>query len=411
MGIGDLTHRSGSFWRIRYREARTHVLIAAMILWSGLVFVTFAAPGPRNLVGHIKGEDFLQIYTLAHLAFEGEYPTIARRENFYDRQVELVPASKGDLYLPVYPPTTALIFRPLTAFSYGKALAVWTFVTIVGYGYIVYQAWKPFHSALPDTGFLVRAAIAFPPFFLLVLFGQTTLIPLTAFFLSWKALRAGFPVAAGVALGALSVKPQFGLVIGVALIFGGNWKVLLGLSLSMFVQLALVTWSMGPQAIFAYVQTVSEMPQSEHLLEPDRWRMHSLRTLTRPLPQPAGDLIWAIASAALITYAVRIWRLCRPLEVRMGMLLLATVLVNPHLFGYDAVILALPIVWLGAWLEQVQSDRKQVFWQGVYILSAVLLLPTALIVPFQASVVVMLWLFWIMVQELKDQRQTELSLA
>lgn len=398
--------RSVSSWRIRYREARIHALIVAAILWSGLVIVTFTTPGLRNLVGHIKGEDFLQIYTLAHMAFEEEYPTIAHGDRFYERQVELIPASKGDLYLPVYPPTAALIFRPLTAFSYGNALAIWTLLTVVGYGFVVHQAWKPFRAALPDPVFLVRAALAFPPFFLLVLFGQTTLIPLAAFFLAWKALRAGYPVAAGAALGLLTVKPQFGLVIGVALLAGGNWKVLLGLSLSAFVQLALIIWTMGPQAIFAYAQTVSAMPRSEHLLEPARWRMHSIRTLTRALPHPTGDLIWAVASVTVTVLAARVWLTSRPVEVRMAMVLLATVLVNPHLFGYDAVILALPILWLGGWIEEVQSPRRQEFWQAAYLLSVLFLLPTAAIVPFQASVVVMLWVFWRSYHELASERQS-----
>jgi hypothetical protein len=87
------------------------------------------------------------------------------------------------------------------------------------------------------------------------------------------------------------------------------------------------------------------------------------------------------------------------------MVLLATVLVNPHLFGYDAVILVLPILWFGGWLEKVRSPRAQDFWQAVYLLSVLFLLPTAAIIPFQASVVVMLWVFWRMYQELAAEPQ------
>lgn len=389
-----------SSWAISYREARVHALVAAIILWTGAAIVTFGSAGDRNLADHLKGEDFLQIYTLAHVAFEGDYPTPARREQFHERQVALVPASAPDHYLPVYPPTAALVFRPFAALSYSAALAVWTLITIAGYAWVVRGAWLPVRSILPDAGFVARAAAAFPPFYLLVLYGQMTLLPLLAFFLAWLALNRNHPIAAGLALGLLSVKPQFGLMIGVALLFGGNWRVLLGLLISAALQLGVVAGVLGLQAIQAYARTISELPGIEYLLEPDGWRMHSIRTLTRLVPGHAGDLIWAAGSAWIAITAVRVWRGTAPLGPRFGFVVLATVLVNPHLFGYDAVVLVLPVTWLGAWLEEVESPARTAFWQSVYLLCVLLLLPTAIFMPLQLSVVVMLWLFWRIGREL-----------
>ena len=399
-GVPPISQQPRAFWKIRYQEARTHALIGALVLWAGAAIATFGSTGDRNLVDHLKGEDFIQIYTLAHAAFEGEYPTLESRDGFYNRQVELVPASRGDLYLPVYPPTAALVFRPLAAFSYRGALAIWTLLTITGYGCIVWGAWRPVRSTLPDTGFVWRAAIVFPPFFLLVLFGQTTLLPLAAFFLAWAALRAGRPIAAGMSLGLLAVKPQFGLVVGVVLLCGGNWRVLLGLMLSLIIQIAGVTWSMGSEAISGYARTMSELPRIEYLLEPDGWRMHSVRTLTRLIPGVGGDIVWASASLWIVITAVRVWRSGTPLGPKFGVLLFATVLVNPHLFGYDAVVLAPAIIWLGAWLEQVGSPARASYWQSIYLLSVLFLVPTALLIRVQMSVVVMLWLFWRISREL-----------
>jgi alpha-1,2-mannosyltransferase len=398
-------------WAISYREARGHALVAAIILWTGAAVATFASPGDRNLADHLKGEDFVQIYTLTHIAFEGEYPTPGRRQQFYDRQVSLVPASAGDHYLPVYPPTAALIFHPLAALPYATALAVWTLVTIAGYACVVRGAWLPFRSIFPDVGFVVRAAAVFPPFFLLVLYGQTTLLPLLTFFLAWVALRAGHPIASGLALGLLTVKPQFALVIGPALLFGGNWRVLLGLLISVGAQMIAVTGTIGIQAVSAYARTISELRDIEHLLEPDGWRMHSIRTLTRLVPGPPGDLIWAAASVWIVIAAVRIWRGAFPLTARLGVVILATVLVNPHLFGYDAVILVMPVIWLGAWLDEVRSPQKMMYWQSVYFLCLLLLVPTALLIPVQMSVVVMLWLFWRISRELRLAPAKQTSVA
>jgi hypothetical protein len=79
--------------------------------------------------------------------------------------------------------------------------------------------------------------------------------------------------------------------------------------------------------------------------------------------------------------------------VRFGVLLLATVLVNPHLFLYDATVLVLPVLWIGGWLEQTNRPLGTAWWHAVYGLSVMLLLPTAVLVGVQMSVVILGWLF------------------
>jgi hypothetical protein len=389
-----------STWAIRYNEARIHALIAGVILWTGTAIVTFGSTGSRNLVDHLKSEDFVQIYTLAHAAFEGPYPTLRREAAFHQRQVELVPASDEDHYLPVYPPSAALIFRPLVALSYGWAALLWAAISIAAYGLTVWGAWRSQRLLLPDTGFIAAAAVAFPPFFLLVLHGQTTVIPLLGFFLCWLALERQRPISGGVALGLLTVKPQFALVLAAVLFLSFSWRVLLGFTLCVIGQACAVAFTMGTQAFDAYAETMSGISKIERLLEPDGWRMHSLRTLTRLIPQPAGDLIWACLSLLVIGAAVRVWRSHAPLAPRFGIILLATVLVNPHLFAYDAVVLVLPFIWLGGWVEATQACVRNGYWQAVYMISVLLLLPTALVMYIQASVLVMIWLFWRMTQAL-----------
>jgi hypothetical protein len=387
-------------WGLRYTEARAHALMVAVIMWAGAALVTFGRPGPRNLVDHLKGEDFLQIYTLAHVAFQGPYPTLSESDSFHRHQLELVPASQDYVFLPVYPPSAALIFRPFAALSFGWAALTWALITVLGYAGIVWGAWRPEKLTLADTRFVIAAAAAFPPFFLVVIYGQTTLIPLLAFFLCWLALRSNRPVTAGLALGLLSIKPQFALGVGAVLAFSLSWRILLGFTLSFLAQMLLVTWAIGFAAFEAYGRTVLGMPTVEHLLEPDAWRMHSLRALTRLLPSPAGELVWLVASVLLIRLAVKVWRSSAPLGPRFGLVILATTLINPHLFGYDAVVLVLPFIWLGAWVEEKRPSIRHAYWQSLYFLSVLLLFPSALLLHLQLSVVLMVWLFWEVSREL-----------
>ena len=68
------------------------------------------------------------------------------------------------------------------------------------------------------------------------------------------------------------------------------------------------------------------------------------------LPWPRVALaLYAISAVAVLVLAVQCWRRRAPLPVRFSALLLATVLVSPHLTVYDLVILAPAFLLLGDW--------------------------------------------------------------
>jgi hypothetical protein len=223
---------------------------------------------------------------------------------------------------------------------------------------------------------------------------------LLGFFLCWSALRRNRCVLAGLALGLLSIKPQFALGLGAVLVLSQSWRILSGLTLSLALQIALVSWTIGFGAFAAYGRTLVGMPAVEYLLEPDAWRMHSLRALMRILPDPAGELLWAVGCLILIGRAVTVWRSRAPLGPRFGLMILLTTLVNPHLFGYDAVVLVLSFIWIGGWIEEARPAIRHQFWQSLYFLSVLLLVPSALLLPLQLSVLLMVWLFWTVSREL-----------
>jgi hypothetical protein len=54
--------------------------------------------------------------------------------------------------------------------------------------------------------------------------------------------------------------------------------------------------------------------------------------------------LWLIASVILVVFCVRIWNRTAAWHVRLGVLMLASVLVNPHLIVYDAAVLAFPLI-------------------------------------------------------------------
>jgi hypothetical protein len=367
--------------------------------------VNVVEPGDRYATGDLKGADFIQFYALAHVAYEGSYPTVADTELMHRRQAELIPASSATYFMPVYPPTAALFFAPLRLFSYSLAFTLWSVTTVLGYVVIVWTLWRYGQDAIPDGRFVTLAALAFHPVWMLILHGQSTMLPLMGFFLSWLALEHRRQFLAGLALALVTVKPQFGIVIAATVLLGGPWRMLAGAVLAVAAMLGAVTLTMGGQALTAYAETLRGLASVQQLLEPQPWRMHSLRSLTSLLP--LGDALWVSLAAGVVAIAVYVWRLPTALGPRFAVVLFATVLVNPHLFHYDATILALPLILAGHWMERERSAMRDSYWQAVYALFVLLLFPTARLVHVQGSVVVLLWMF--IALSLNLRRQTRIA--
>jgi hypothetical protein len=72
---------------------------------------------------------------------------------------------------------------------------------------------------------------------------------------------------------------------------------------------------------------------------------------------------------------------------------LAATLVNPHVIIYDLTVLALPVIWFGAYMEDpARREHAGWYWSGVYWLFVLTFMPTAAAIGLQASVFVMLGL-------------------
>jgi hypothetical protein len=79
------------------------------------------------------------------------------------------------------------------------------------------------------------------------------------------------------------------------------------------------------------------------------------------------------------------------MRVRLGVVMLASLLVNPHVIVYDVTLLALPLLWFGAYmLERERSQDAPAFGVLVYWLFAALFIPTAAVIGVQLSVPLMM---------------------
>ena len=147
-----------------------------------------------------------------------------------------------------------------------------------------------------------------------------------------------------------------------------------------------------------YGRALWKVPEILPVLEPRPYQMHSLRAFWGLLlPWPHAAFVLTLASTtAVLALAFIVWKSKRPLGVRFSALLVATVLVSPHLTVYDLVILAPAFLLLSDYCLQSPVQRP---------LSAVpallyacyplfLLGPLARYTHVQLSVPVMMALLW-----------------
>jgi len=381
-------------WPRSAHHARTHAVLAALILWIAALVIAAAGAGNRSIAGPLKGADFAHFYTIGWLARTHHVDALYDVATQHAAQVALIPESDPELYLPVYPPHTALVFAPFTVFSFGRATLLWNLVTILGFAAIVWSAWRSVASSLSDRALVVAAAAAFPPFWSLILHGQTTILIVAALWAGWRALERQRPFAAGVAFGLLFLKPQLGIPLAVVVLAHREWAMLGGAVASIAAQLAVAAVLLGPSVISAYATFLPTAMHHAELLDPKPWQSHSLHTLTRLAPSWIGTPLWIALAGAITIVAARTWASRAPIRVRLGLVILASVLVSPHLNAYDATVLALPLIWLGGYVNsRNDAGDRDWFWRSVYWLFVALLAPSAAAIGLQISVVLLIWLF------------------
>jgi len=333
------------------RRIRAHATVLALCLW-GVCAVDFATPGMYDRAGNIKFQDFLPLYASARLIAQ------QRASELYQQVIaESIQAIVGHptrVLLPnLYGPQVGLFFVPLSRFSFPVAARIWMTISLLIYFACIYLVWKSCSVLQAHAAMVALCAIAFPPLFHFFVRGQMSALVLACFTAAFLAFRADRHWLAGVALGFLVFKPQFLVAIPLVLLLAHAWKAFAGVVIASAAQLAVTTIYFGPAVMHAYFDTLWHISRvidaAELSLAPIQ--MHSLRSfwsLLIPWPE-AALVLYALTSLAIVVTAAAIWESSAPLAPRFAALTLAAVLVNPHLFIYDLLVLAPPLLLVADW--------------------------------------------------------------
>jgi hypothetical protein len=366
--------------------------VVIWIVWA----INLSSPGRLDRAGQLKGADFLQFYVMGHLATEHAPDVLYDPAAYAAATRRLVPEAV-EFFPPVYPPQVSVLFQPLAALPYGWAVAVWWVVCVVLYGGACFVVWRNCGRLQPHGRLVGVLAVGSPAFFNLIAHGQSSAVALALFVALFVGLLHGYRLLAGVALGLLIYKPQLGLAAGVVFLFSLDWPVVVGAALAALAELAIGWWHYGGAASVGYLEVLSNPTGLAMIVEQKLHHTHSLRTWWAFLIpwRPVALVVYGVSAVWVLGRLVVFWRSPAELRLRYSALLLATVLVSPHVFVYDLVVIAPALFILADW-SMALEDRPSRSLIRILLLAAILtpvLGPLATVTRLQLSVPVIFALF------------------
>jgi arabinofuranan 3-O-arabinosyltransferase len=239
-----------------------------------------------------------------------------------------------------YPPPFMFVAALLAMMPYAVAYIAWVFGTFPAYLVVV-------RTIIGErNGYMLAAA--FPAVLCNFAVGQNGFLS-AALLGGALVLLIERPILAGVCLGLLTYKPHLGLLIPIALIAGGHWRVTVVAGI-VATLMALASWAaFGTAAWLAFAGNIGHTSQA---FLSDGWadfgKLQTAFGLVRTLgfSEPAAWSVQAVVALATAAAVAALWRSDAAYEIKASALGAGAMLATPYLYTYDLVVLAIPLAFL-----------------------------------------------------------------
>lgn len=305
-----------------------------------LAWLLVTSRGTLDWLGRPLGTDFSNVWAAGKMALGGRAAETWDWQQHFAIQRVLHGPGLVEFYAWHYPPPFLLVAAPLAVLPYTLALIVWQAVTLAAFA-LMMQRLVPGRDSLLLT-------LAAPATLICLAHGQNG-------FLTGLLLGGGLllldrrPFAAGILVGCLIYKPQFGLVLPVMLLAGRHWKAIVGavISAGLIVGLTLALWGWPVWQAF-----IESLPLTRTAIVENG--AAGFYKITSPF---AAARLWgvsvhtayvvqAIVAFLVIAATIMVSRASRLPEVRNSLVCAAAALGTPYVLDYDLVILLPALAWL-----------------------------------------------------------------
>ena len=255
-----------------------------------------------DAAGHPVVNDFVVFWVAAHLALKGA--ALSAYNAAAEHAAEL--AAIGHPYHQVlgwsYPPLFLLVVMLPARLPYVPAFIAWGLVTLAFYATTV--------AAIAERRVAFMVACALPWALVELILGQNGFLTATVIGLALFNLEKR-PIVSGMLLGFLSYKPQFGILIPLALAAGGYWRAFGWAAFGTLLWNGLAGAIFGFDSYVAFLHALSNAANT-HLVRSDLgWnKLQSVYGAARVLGAPAVAAwsMQALVSASAALGVVFCWR-------------------------------------------------------------------------------------------------------
>jgi hypothetical protein len=353
--------------------------LATLYGWA-MLLSTALKPGFIGLNHIALGTDWAVFWGALRAMLDGNLPLVMDGERF---TAFLNNSLQDWLTAPLayrpwfYPPSFLVLLLPFAPLgfvgSYVAFQAVSAALLVIA---LLYRADRPRLARYVAIGVLISPAASIN-----IADGQCAFLVAALLVAGFRALPQR-PVLGGVLLGLLSFKPQFCLLVPIALIAASQWRALLAAAASAVLLAAASALIFGLDIWIWWLPRLIEnlVSADPKWVEYGRIWGHSVWACAKLLG--AGDglasalQLGAVLAAALITATA--FRLKRAPDLRLAILLAATILAAPHSGPYDAL---LSVVAAALWLASRAAPPRPHEWLVAAAIWAVPLLSPAVYVP------------------------------
>lgn len=314
------------------------LLIGALAAYLGGIAWVLNSSVADGAAFHI---DFVAFWAAAKLAVAGEAVVAFDPQALVAAQ-SLTPDATRSVYMWLYPPSFHLLITPLGLIGFSAAFAIFSAVTI-GLYILALGSW-----ARPVPGGLALA-VAAPPVGFVLLVGNASLLWMAALLCALSLLARERPRSAGAMIALLTLKPQLGLLIPVALIAGRHWRATLWAAIATAAIVALTIAVFGIGYWFEFFRTMARTTVDFAADGANTETMITWYAFARQFG--AGNetalAVQMLSLAAAAGAVGLLWsrRSVAP-DMKLAVLLLATLISTPYAFQYELVLAVAGVLFL-----------------------------------------------------------------
>ena len=318
---------------------RGYSLILLAICTLALVGWIAASDGLIDRNSKPIGTDFSNVYDAGTLIWQGRPAEAYEPARQHAAEKAVFGGREVPFYGWLYPPFFFVVAFLVASLPYAWGLAIW-----LAASFAAYLAAMRAIAPRPET---LLIAAAFPAVFINIGHGQNGFLTaaLLGGALHWLDRR---PWLAGVLIGLLAYKPQFGVLIPVALLAGGRWNTIgaAAATVAALVAVSFVTLGGGVWHAFADSMTFTQTV----VLEPGGIGWEKIQSAFSAMRMWGAGVrsAYAIQIALALMLAASLawlWQSNALFELKASALATASLLATPYVLDYDLVVLAVAIVF------------------------------------------------------------------